>query len=249
MGLRAQKKLSYNEYVRKNEIRSRIEELKKNYIENQSKIFDLERDLGRIIDSELKDRMMDLKIFDCLHAEKATSHFLNLAKKTSKGESLEKVRKPDGTEFESENERSDYMTNFYSSLYRKDETVEGEIEDFLDPAACSHPLVTGSKLTEAEREALDAPLRIEELDVSLNKANVKSAPGVDRISYRYIIRFWHLYRKPLFECAKESFELGIMPDAFRTATIRLLPKKGDITQIKNWRPISLLSNFYKIISV
>jgi hypothetical protein len=39
-----------------------------------------------------------------------------------------------------------------------------------------------------------------------------------------------------------------MPDAFRTATIRLLPKKGDTTQIKNWRPISLLSNFYKIIS-
>ncbi len=34
MGMRAQKKLSYNEYVRKNEIRSRIEELKKNYNEN-----------------------------------------------------------------------------------------------------------------------------------------------------------------------------------------------------------------------
>ncbi len=148
---------------------------------------------------------------------------------TSKGESLEKVRKPDGTDFESENECSEYITNFYSSLYRKDETVEGEIENFLGPAACSHPLVTGSKLTEAEREALDAPLRIEELDISLNKANAKSAPGVDGISYRYIIRFWHLYRKPLFECARESFELGVMPDAFRTATIRLLPKKGDIT--------------------
>jgi hypothetical protein len=248
MGMRAQKKLSYNEYVRKNEIRSRIEDLKKNYNENQSKVFDLERDLGRIIDNELKDRMMDLKIFDCLHAEKATSHFLNLAKKTSKGESLEKIRKPDGTAFETESERSEYITNFYSSLYRKDETVAGEIEEFLGPAACSHPLVTGSKLTEAEREALDAPLRIEELDVSLNKANVKSAPGVDGISYRYIIRFWHLYRKPLYECARESFELGVMPDAFRTATIRLLPKKGDISQIKNWRPISLLSNFYKIIS-
>jgi hypothetical protein len=171
MGMRAQKKLSYNEYVRKSEIRSRIDNLKKNYTANQTRIFDLERDLGRIIDNELRDRMMDLKIFDCLHAEKATSHFLNLAKKTSRGESLEKVRKPDGTDFESENERSDYITNFYSSLYRKDETVEGEIENFLGPAACSHPLVTGSKLTEAEREALDAPLRIEELDISLNKAN------------------------------------------------------------------------------
>jgi hypothetical protein len=69
--------------------------------------------------------MMDLKVFDCLHAEKTTSHFLNLAKKTSKGESLEKIRKPDGTDFGSAEERLEYITNFYSSLYRKDETVEG----------------------------------------------------------------------------------------------------------------------------
>jgi hypothetical protein len=39
---------------------------------------------------------------------------------------------------------------------------------------------------------------------------------------------------------------GRLPDNFRTALIWLLPKKGDMSQIKNWRPISLLSYFYKI---
>jgi hypothetical protein len=90
MGMRAQKKLSYNEYVRKNEIWSQIENLKKNFLENQNVIFNLERDIGRIIDNELKDCMMDLKVFDCLHAEKATSHFLNLAKKPAKVKILKK---------------------------------------------------------------------------------------------------------------------------------------------------------------
>jgi Reverse transcriptase (RNA-dependent DNA polymerase) len=33
-----------------------------------------------------------------------------------------------------------------------------------------------------------------------------------------------------------------------SADIKLIPKKGDLSQIKNWRPISLLSNLYKIVS-
>ena len=39
-----------------------------------------------------------------------------------------------------------------------------------------------------------------------------------------------------------------MPDSFKTAKIKLIPKKGDCSKIKNWRPISLLDNFYKILS-
>jgi hypothetical protein len=39
-----------------------------------------------------------------------------------------------------------------------------------------------------------------------------------------------------------------MPEFFLKAQIKLIPKKGNAEHIKNWRPISLLSNFYKIIS-
>jgi hypothetical protein len=36
--------------------------------------------------------------------------------------------------------------------------------------------------------------------------------------------------------------------SFLTSSIKLIPKKGDVTLIKNWRPISLLNVGYKIIS-
>jgi hypothetical protein len=36
--------------------------------------------------------------------------------------------------------------------------------------------------------------------------------------------------------------------SFRTASIKLIPKKGDTTRLKNWRPISLLSCLYKVTS-
>jgi hypothetical protein len=77
---------------------------------------------------------------------------------------------------------------------------------------------------------------------------MRSAPGIDGINNRFIKKFWFFFREPLceyFECCRRK---GKLTDTFSTALIKLIPKKGDNTLIKNWRPISLLSCFYKIIS-
>ncbi len=39
-----------------------------------------------------------------------------------------------------------------------------------------------------------------------------------------------------------------MPRSCRRAVITLLPKKGDLNEIGNWRPVSLLCNDYKLLS-
>ena len=126
--------------------------------------------------------------------------------------------------------------------------MQGEIDDFLGPDIRQHPLVRGSILTAEERENLDRDLNILELDNSLEHANLKSAPGADGYSYGFIKKFWHIYREPLFDCAKKGLDNQTLPGSFLTAQIKLIPKKGDTKKIGNWRPISLLSNFYKIIS-
>jgi hypothetical protein len=52
----------------------------------------------------------------------------------------------------------------------------------------------------------------------------------------------------LYKYAVKCYETGSLTDNIRSAKIRLIPKKGDLTNLKNWRPISLLNCFYKIIS-
>ena len=71
---------------------------------------------------------------------------------------------------------------------------------------------------------------------------------MDGISYTFIKKFWHIYQTPLFSCAKNSLDNQSLPDSFLTVQIKLISKKGDITRLGNWRPISLSSNFCKIIS-
>ena len=168
-------------------------------------------------------------------------------KKTIQGEVLSDICDDRGNSFLTADELNNYVTNFYKSLYRIDDTVQGEIEDFLGPEIVNHPMVRGSILTRDERNLLDSEIKIEELDLSLNQSNLKSSPGMDGFSYSFIKNFWHIYRKPLFECAKISLENQSLPESFLTAQIKLIPKKGNSKKIGNWRPISLLSNFYKII--
>jgi len=208
----------------------------------------LEKKIEKIKDDELRCKLMDLKIFECLNAEKAMPHFLNIANKSKKENDVTNICEDNGEQFADSKKREEHIVKFYSELYKEDLVVNGKIADFIGPEIINTPQIRASKLTEREKTDLDSPLFIEELDKALKQVNLKSAPSIDGYSYRFIKKFWEFFRSPLFECANESLESGVLPESFLTAQIKIIPKKGDTSKIKNWRPISLLSNFYKIIS-
>ncbi len=141
--------------------------------------------------------------------------------------------------------------SYYKELYRAPTVAEAvrnlTIEDFLGEAALEEE-VLNAKLNNEEKVLLEQPLSIDELDASMNKAKLNSAHGTDGISNRFIKEFWDLLRVPLHRYALCCYEKGSFTCNFRSSKIRLIPKKGYCTQIKNWRPISLLNCFYKIIS-
>jgi exonuclease III len=238
--------------ARKCALSRRLSALKENYVQNCDMIFDLETEMSRIKDEELSAVVSDMKLFECLHNERPSPLFLNLIK-SSKTDRLSQIKDNDGFVFSSKNEREKFMVNYFSGIYKKREEMENFdftncIENFLGPDILQHPVVRDSKLTLQEREDIDSPLTIQELDESLKNCNLKSAAGQDGFSNRLIKKCWKFLRHPLFNYGNFCFQEGTLTHNFRSACIKLIPKKGDPSNLKNWRPISLLSNMYKILS-
>ena len=174
---------------------------------------------------------------------------MSLAKNVTKSETPTLIKNDQGGEFENLRDLGTYVERYYKSIYSKNGNVvetgsTDQIKKFLGQEIVNRDEIKNAKLTEIEKTDLDRELTLEELEQSINKANLKSAPGSNGLSNRFIKSFWEFLKRPLLKYANHAFTTGRLSDSFRTADIKLIPKKGgDLSKIKNWRPISLLTVF------
>ena len=72
------------------------------------------------------------------------------------------------------------------------------------------------------------------------------SPGPDGLPVEFYERFWGLLGRDLVNMLNYCFKHGSLSDSQRRGIIRILFKKDDPLDLKNWRPISLLNSDYKI---
>ncbi|CAI5458366.1 unnamed protein product [Closterium sp. Yama58-4] len=78
-------------------------------------------------------------------------------------------------------------------------------------------------------------------------ANGKS-PGCDGIPKELFQHQWELLRKPVMAMIEEFVSSGNLPAVANEAVTILLYKKGEETDVRNYRPITLLTSVYKILA-
>jgi exonuclease III len=247
--------VSYQTFISKSrsmvvhDLEREMSALSGNFELNQTRIFEIEKMLSKISDRLMRSEVERNRSFEAINNKKITPFTLRLLKSNKKESSLLDLKKDDGFDFGSEGELSEYVKNYFSKIYEpnfdQSNVFSGCIEKFLGEEIVNSNLIKESKVTVTEKNKLEAPLTLFELDKQSNK---KSAPGIDGLSAKFVARFWNFFQIPLHKYALRCFQKGQMTHSFRSACIRLIPKKGDPQKITNWRPISLLSNLYKVIS-
>ena len=74
------------------------------------------------------------------------------------------------------------------------------------------------------------------------------SPGGDGLSTNFYKHFWPLFSDKLLLVYNYAFDSGCLSVSQRRGIISLVFKKGDRTLLKNWRPITLLTTDYKILT-
>lgn len=91
---------------------------------------------------------------------------------------------------------------------------------------------------------------MEDLLEQVKRCPKNSSPGNDGLGYQYLrILFGIPALQPLIlDIYNKALQTGDAPESWRAIRVRLLPKKGDITHLKNWRPISLINCDAKVFT-
>ena len=149
------------------------------------------------------------------------------------------IRLPSGTVTDNPDEIKSHVREFYRTLYSNVPTDESARDALFSDLP---------KLDPQDSEDLDNLLTPDELDLAVKQLSNNKAPGLDGLSCEFFQHFWPLLKNDLLSVFNHAITSGNLPQSFQRSIISLIPKKGDLSDIANWRPISLLNTDYKLFA-
>jgi hypothetical protein len=129
-------------------------------------------------------------------------------------------------------------TNYYKELFSWENRGDVSLDSqFWDNSEMVSP---------EENLELVAPFSEQDIKRTVFDSYAEGAPGPYGLSFLFYQKFWEIIKGDLFNLV-QVFQEGKL-DLFRInfATLTLIPKVEDATEMKNYRHISLLNYSFKI---
>ena len=211
--------------------------------ENQGKIEtinEIKHKLSSLQKEEAKQHFLSKRINWIKEGEDFDTLLPLLKENRRTNHNVSKITDKDGNHHTKPNEILKQFENFYKELYTKIDTNKTLQDDFLSGLQ--------SSLSEENSDKADRSYNKNEFKEALFQLPSSKSPGSDGLPSEFFKTFWDIFSDDFSQVYKNSLMNKILPKSQREAIIKCLPKKGDLSKVSNWRPISLLNTDYKILS-
>ena len=104
------------------------------------------------------------------------------------------------------------------------------------------------QLPDIVSKKMEGPISELEVRNEIRKLGLAKSPGPDLLTAEFYITFEDLVLQPLTEVLKESFDNHTLPSTTKQGVIKILYKKGDPRELRNYRPLTMLNTDYKILA-
>ena len=198
------------------------------------------QELNNYIKIKTKGAIIRSRIQFIEEGEKNSAYFYNLEKRTANLKTISRLELSNNTITEDPITILDEMKNYYAKLYfsATTESPDNFINSLNNPSD-----IKQEHLREMEKDITENEL----LQIIKSLPNNKS-PGEDGLPAEFYKIFWNDIKSFLLDCYKCSFNANELSITQRRGILSLIPKKADPLKLKNWRPISLLNQDYKILA-
>lgn len=232
-------------------IKHEMAKLEKDISKIQNKLIDqndvnLQDDLGQkrqelsnMLHEKVKRALVKSHFVSLHDMDAPTKLFFNLNKKCTHTNYMHALRTSDGNVTSDPLEMRRLAVDFYVDLYAKECTGNLDADELFN----NLPV-----LDEGNIKNLDSDLTFEELTKAVNQLSSGRAPGIDGLPAEIYKTFWGIIGRDFFNVLQESYEAKVLPKSCQRAVLSLIPKKGDLCLLKNWRPVAVLCSDYKILS-
>ena len=129
---------------------------------------------------------------------------------------------------------------FYQRLYNANPTDQSAIDHFLQYTPRRSPA------DDQETDQFQKPFTEAEVHEIVKRMPHGKTPGPDGISAEFYKKCWHVIGQDLTETINAMHTSAHIPKDMKTGIIKLIHKKGTTTELKNYRPITLLNVDLKI---
>ena len=175
------------------------------------------------------------------HSDPNVSFYAKLEKRAIKKSIITSLKEDEkGPEVKKAEDLMQIVSKFYKNLYNSSKTCLRSQNSLLKNI--------NNRLTSAQKELLDAPITHEELEKAVRSLNDEKSPGLTGLPAEFYKRFWPLIKTRYLMFINYAFS-NSFPLSLNTSVTSLIYKnKGELTDIANYRPISLINTDIKILS-